>query len=469
MAHEQMSLTLEQIAGVAALDPVLSPRLREEHRARLSSIHELFVAERRQAARDQGAELRDRWRYWTVSHLFADGYAEVARLAEELRAVADAVVVVGIGGSDLAARVIHEALDHPYHNLRCTPGAPPPQLFFAGHTFDPRSLNALLDVLADRLDRTAIVVVSRSGTTAETSIAMRCLADRLGPDWRKRCVVVTLQDPKSTLFRLQSDMLGHLPVQEGVGGRYSGHTEVGLLPALITAPGEPGGVERRLGEALAGVRAADELLFLEAEDEGNVAFRLASWLYLAEVYGRRGTLVFYNFADMRSLGDWMVQLVSESIQERGRGLNVIPATGPTANHSLANGIVRGPRDKAILFVRWCDLAEDREIPDVPGLEATLEGLQVRSMARIQDACYTATARDFAENGVPSLTLVLGRRDATHLFGLCRVLMDTVAVLGKLLDLDRDEHGAIHPEQELTYLQHGVEGYKQKTREELARG
>ena len=469
MGNERISLAVEQVEGAASLDPVLSPRLWEEHRARVRSIHELFTAERQQAEQDQGAQLRERWRFWTVSHRFADGYREVMRLAETLRGVAEAVVVVGIGGSDLAARVIHDVLDDPYHNLHCRRGQPPPQLFFAGHTFDPRALNALLDVLGDRLERTALIVVSRSGTTAETSIAMRCLAERLGADWRRRCVVITRQDEQSTLFRLQDEMLGHLPVQVGVGGRFSGHTEVGLLPALVAAPAEPGSLGRRLEAALAGIRAADELLCLDPQEARNVAFRLASWLYLGEVYGRRGTVVFYNFADMRSLGDWMVQLVSESLQERGRGLNIIPATGPTANHSLANGIVRGPRDKAVLFVRWRDLGEDREVPDVAGLEATLEGLQVRSLARIQEACYVATARDFAENGVPSLTLALGRRDTSHLFALLRVLMDTVAVLGKLLDLDRDEHGAIHPEQELTYLQHGVEGYKQKTREELARG
>ena len=175
--------------------------------------------------------------------------------------------------------------------------------------------------------------------------------------------------------------------------------------------------------------------------------------------------MFYNYADDDALGDWMVQLVSESIQERGRGLNLLATTGPTGNHSILNGVVRGPRDKCLLLLQWEDLGEDLEIPTGTGIGGDLQSFEGLKLSQVQMASYLGTAGDLAENGVPHLTLKLGCRDTAHLFALFRVLMDTVAVLGKLHELDRAEDGSIQPTNELTYLQHGVEGYKNRTREQ----
>ena len=260
--------------------------------------------------------------------------------------------------------------------------------------------------------------------------------------------------------------LAMLPVQDGVGGRFSGHTEVGLLPFLLTSPIEP---KDRLAEAMAGVKEAHRRFFsLPSTDEANIAFSLASWLQLQRVYGGKSALVVYNFADDGgALGAWFTQLFSESIQERGQGMDLLAATGPTSNHSLANGIVRGPRNKVVLFLHWRDLGSRMEVPDLAELAGTVPAMNTRELADLQDICLKATEEDFVKNGVPCLTLELGRRDAAHLFGLFRLMMDTVAVLGKLADLDRGADGEPDPENDLTYRQHGVEGYKQGMRRLLS--
>ena len=86
----------------------------------------------------------------------------------------------------------------------------------------------------------------------------------------------------------------------------------------------------------------------------------------------------------------------------------------------------------------------------------LEGL---SMTHMQTASYRGTALDFSNNSVPHATLVLPKRDVQSVCRLMRTLMDTIAVKGRLQGLHLDNKG----KNELTYLQDGVEGYKQNFR------
>jgi len=166
------------------------------------------------------------------------------------------------------------------------------------------------------------------------------------------------------------------------------------------------------------------------------------------------------------LGDWVTQLYTESIQERGEGLNVIGTRGPTGNHSLLNGLIRGPRDKVVVFVQWQELEPDLRVPTSTGLTGELAELEGLPLARIQEASYRGTAAEFTANGIPNVTLVVPRRDERCLFQLMRILMDTVAVKGRLQLLHCTAAGAPTWERELTYQQDGVEGYKQRMRDEL---
>ena len=82
-----------------------------------------------------------------------------------------------------------------------------------------------------------------------------------------------------------------------------------------------------------------------------------------------------------------------------------------------------------------------------------------SMTHMQTASYRGTALDFSENGVSNATVTLPKRDIPSVCQLMRILMDTIAVKGKLQGLHLDNDGR----DELTYLQDGVEGYKRNFR------
>ncbi len=459
-------IIVEQLVGKSA---------HQQLSVRLAAIQSLF----QQEARYSLAELERNQRAWVRSHLQSQHVEQVIELANQARRDFLVLVTIGIGGSDLSARVFHDTLNHPYHYLLpASERGGAPEVYFTGDTFDPYRLNGLLGMLSSRglLSKTLFNVISKSGQTGETIATLMIIRNYLqtqpgvtAPEaWRRQVVATTGLSSKSALYQLhqQSPFYGDvlLPVPEGVGGRFSAFSPVGLFFLAMTA-GKNESPETRVREALDGVREADELFHKPYSDADNAAYRLARWLHLAEVWGGKGTLVFYNYADNRCLGDWFVQLYEESIQERGQGVNVIAARGPTSNHSILNGILGGLRDKVVLFIHWQDLGDDLTIPTHTGIGGELESFEGLSMNQVQTASYRGTASDFTANGIPNVALFVPKRDVRNLCKLMRVLMDTVAVKGRLQGLHLNEAGQMDIARELTYRQDGVEGYKARTREE----
>ena len=437
--------------------------------ARLQAIHADFTAEQQ-----AGPEvLKQHLRAWTISHLQEQDIADTIALANRIREKFAAFVLVGIGGSDLGGRTLHDALDDPFHNQR-TPeerggGL---EIYFTGDTFDPKRLVALLDLLKKRglLARTCIDVVSKSGKTGETIAAAMILREHLREagvqDWAQNMVATTGYEESSVLWQMnkQAPFFGLLPVPEGVGGRFSFIAPVGLLPFAVTANANVETPEQRLRRAIAGYAEGHRRFLLPPDDPDNTAYRLARWLHYAEQFDRKTSLVFDNYADDAKITDWMGQLYTESIQERGGGLNLIGTRGPTGNHSLLNGILRGPREKVVLFLQWQDLGPDLTIPTNTGIGGDLSAFEGLKMTQVQTASWQGTFDDFTANGLACVTLRLAKRDGYHLFLLMRTLMDMVAIKGRLQLLQIDTDGLPHPEHELTYQQDGVEGYKKRTRE-----
>ena len=320
----------------------------------------------------------------------------------------------------------------------------------------------------DQLHKTVFNVISKSGKTPETLATLRIIQDTLQQElgeWRNQIIATTGFADNSLLYQFhqKEPFYGILPVPDGVGGRFSAFSPVGLFFLAMTA-GIDENPEDRIYCAVEGVESAHENFQLPYTHHNNTAYHLALWLDAVEKYYGTGSIVFYNYADNSRLGEWFVQLYTESIQERGYGCNVIAAKGPTSNHSILNGILAGPRDKAVLFVHWEELGVDLTIPVAEG--SGLDAYEGLSMNDSQTASYRGTEMDFTDNDVPNVTLSLPKRDISNLCLLMRTLMDTVAVKGRLQELYLTD-GVPKFADELTYHQSAVEEYKKRT-EEIAR-
>ncbi|MFF4417949.1 glucose-6-phosphate isomerase [Streptosporangium sp. NPDC001559] len=224
----------------------------------------------------------------------------------------DHVVLAGMGGSSLAPEVITTTADVPLTVLDTT---------------DP---GQVLRALRDRLDRTILVVASKSGGTVETDSHRRIYEKAFreaGIDPAERIVVVT--DPGSPLERTAVEA-GYPVVlaDPNVGGRYSALTAFGLVPSALAGAD----VERLLDEAA-------EVRPLLSRSEGNPGLELGAALGAAALAGRDKLVLEDGLSEINGLPDWIEQLIAESTGKSGRGiLPVVGADPGEAPDELVAGI-----------------------------------------------------------------------------------------------------------------------------------
>jgi len=218
---------------------------------------------------------------------------EIAALREHFRSEGvDRVVLCGMGGSSLAPEVV------------CATAGVPLVVLDSSHPDMVRS--ALVD-----LERTVVVVSSKSGSTVETDSQRRAFHAAFtaaGIDPTTRIVVVT--DPDSPLDR-ESRQGGYRVVNAdpNVGGRYSALTAFGLVPSGLAGAD----VEALLDDA----EAVSDVL--AADDEANPALRLGA--AIAGTSPLRDKLVLVDDGSgIVGLPDWAEQLIAESTGKRSTGI-----------------------------------------------------------------------------------------------------------------------------------------------------
>ncbi|MEV5535934.1 glucose-6-phosphate isomerase [Saccharopolyspora shandongensis] len=234
---------------------------------------------------------------WTTLHESSRPLlAEIDALRAELHAEGlDRIVLAGMGGSSLAPEVI-----------TATAGVPLVVL----DTTDP---GQVADALSGDLDRTVLVVSSKSGTTVETDSHRRIFERAFtqnGIDPVTRIIVVT--DPGSPMESAAREA-GYRKVftaDPHVGGRYSALTAFGLVPSGLAGAD----VAALLDDAAAAFRR------LSANDADNPALQLAAALGAAHAKGAEKVVFADTGSGIKGFGDWVEQLIAESTGKNGTGL-----------------------------------------------------------------------------------------------------------------------------------------------------
>ena len=218
---------------------------------------------------------------------------EIAALrAQLLGEGVDRVVLCGMGGSSLAPEVIC-----------ATAGVDLVVL-------DSSQPDMVRDAIV-ALERTVVVVSSKSGSTVETDSqrrAFRAAFEDQGIDPTSRIVIVT--DPGSPLDE-QSRADGYRVVNADpdVGGRYSALTAFGLVPSGLAGAD----IEALLDDAEA---VAD---VLSADDDANPGLRLGAAMAATDPLRDKLVLVD-DGSGIVGLPDWAEQLIAESTGKQGTGI-----------------------------------------------------------------------------------------------------------------------------------------------------
>ncbi|HHU69519.1 MAG TPA: glucose-6-phosphate isomerase, partial [Thermoanaerobacterales bacterium] len=163
----------------------------------------------------------------------AEEFERIKAAAEKIRNQSDVFIVIGIGGSYLGARAAVGMLNHSFYNELPKDKRNGPRVYFAGYNISSTYLKNLLDIL-DGQD-ISINVISKSGTTMETTLAFTVLRgymeNKYGKDEAARRIYATTDKSKGALKEL-ADREGYetFVVPDDIAGRYSVLTPVGLLP-----------------------------------------------------------------------------------------------------------------------------------------------------------------------------------------------------------------------------------------------
>jgi glucose-6-phosphate isomerase len=400
------------------------------------------------------AHERIKERFWpelAFMDLLDQDTSEIRKIAKLIRKKSENFLLLGIGGSALGPRAILEGMS-PFHNLEKKPRV------FIYDNADPRTLKHILSVVD--LRKTFVSAVSKSGSTAETAASFMILWDKikrvLGNEASQRFVITT--DPLKGNLRgiVQENGLMSLPIPEGVGGRYSVLSSVGLLLAEVI------GVDS--DDLLKGAKDIRKRCS-QPDLMKNPAYLFGTMLYLMGNEKQRTIDVMVPYADsLKPLAEWFCQLWAESLGKDDTGLTPYPSLGTTDQHSQLQLWMQGPHDKVITFIRVNDYGTDLRIP---GVFRDIEGLSYLSghtLAELIRAEEEASELALAKAGRPSMTIVIPQIDAYHLGQLFYFSEMATALTGALSGINPFNQPGVEEGKNLTYGMMGKKGYEQKKRE-----
>lgn len=353
-------------------------------------------------------------------------------------------VIIGIGGSNLGALAVLQAL----YGASMRKKANAPRIAFAD-TVDAAHIESILEAAEYELKQGGVllvVVISKSGTTIET-VAIFDLFFSLLKSYRPHdfaSCIVAISNIGSSLWNLALEYgISRLPIPEKVGGRFSFFSPVALFPLGLM------GVD--LNELRSGARSITHSCTTTEITQNHGALR-ALILYIQYQQGINIHDHFLFSPDLHGFGLWYRQLMGESI---GKALDLSGASvhvgitptvsiGSTDLHSVAQLYLGGPFDKITTFVT----IENTE-PDLV-IKTSVSGLEDRSIGMIMEAIIRATLHAYRIAKRPYMHLHCAKKSAFAIGQLIQLHMIEMVYLGYLL--------RINP-----FDQPNVEGYKKETR------
>ena len=351
---------------------------------------------------------------------------EVERLLEDAKFVRenfDVLVVAGIGGSYLGARCALDALK----GIRNTEK---PEIIFMGQTFSPNYTAQVLEYLKGK--KFAINVISKSGTTTETSIAFRLLKDLLerqvGKEEARKSIFAVTDKARGALKTLCNNEGYHTYVlPDDIGGRYSVLTPVGLFPLACA------GVDVK-----AMLKGASEARkeFDNADLKKNMCYRYAVSRDYMYRHNKPVEMYVTYEPQMSQISEWLKQLFGESEGKEKKGLLPTSATFSTDLHSLGQFIQDGT---PLLFETILNVVNPELDVTIPSDKDDLDGLNYlagKKLSYVNQMAYQGTLKAHEEDGgVPCNIITIEKMDAKTLGYLFYFFMRACAMSAYLLEIN----------------------------------
>ena len=296
----------------------------------------------------------------------------IERVASEIRACADVLVVVGVGGSFLGARAIQEALK-PYFGL-AENGI---EIVYVGLNMSGAYIKELLSYLEKK--QVYVNVISKSGGTMEPALAFRVMRlymeERYGEKASERIIVTT--DADKGILKGIADNAGYrqFVIPSNIGGRYSVLTPVGLLPVAVA------GVDIRA--LMAGAKRATEVLS-DSDLANNDAYKYAVMRHILYEQGYSIELLASFEPGLNKFHEWWKQLFGESEGKEKKGLYPSTVNFSTDLHSIGQFIQDGSPIMFETLLHFHEIEGDFQVPFDKRNEDGLKYLSNRTFNEINE-------------------------------------------------------------------------------------
>lgn len=384
----------------------------------------------------------------------------VNKEVEHFRDRCDTLVVLGIGGSALGNIALQSALNPFSYNLQSDRTRPGPQLFVLDNV-DPDYIRSVVDLITPKLKKTVINVISKSGETAETAaqfILFRDLLEKkLGKRYKENILATT--DPAGGTLREICNAEGYrtLEVPDGVGGRFSVLSAVGLFSAAMCGID----IEALLQGAVdMDKRVKDSDLF------SNPAAMIAAIHYLLDKRGKNISVMMPYSNSLYFLADWYRQLWAESLGKQNGlkrknifvGQTPVKALGTTDQHSQVQLYREGPNDKVITFLEVERFGQKLSIPDSMKRVETLSYLANSNFQTLINAEKLGTEYALLESQRPTTTVMFPRISPETVGQFIYLYEVATSYAGGLLEINTYDQPAVQLGKDATYALMGKQGY-----------
>lgn len=362
------------------------------------------------------------WADWPIEY-DKEELERIIKDAKYVRDNFDILVVCGIGGSYLGAKCAIDALKGLKSDDKM-------EIIFMGQTFSPNYVAQVLNYLKGK--NFAINVISKSGTTTETSISFRLLKEllesQIGKEAAKKAIYATTDKEKGalkTLCNIEGYATYVLP--GNIGGRYSVLTAVGTFPLAVAGVDVKAMIE---GAA----RARKD--FDNDDIKNNICYQYA----VSRDYMLRNNYPVEMFVtyepQFTQISEWLKQLFGESEGKCKNGLFPASATFSTDLHSLGQFIQDG---SPILFETIINVVNPNDDVEIPENKDDLDGLNYlkgKNLAFVNQKAFEGTLQAHEETGnVPCNVIYIDKLDAKTLGYLFYFFMRACAMSAYLLDIN----------------------------------
>jgi len=377
----------------------------------------------------------------------------------------DAFVVLGIGGSALGPIAVQQAINHPYYNeLPREKRNGFPKLYVADNV-DPEKLVYLFQTID--VTKCLFNVISKSGSTSETMsqfmIIKKMLDEKLGKDAAEHIVCTTDKVNGNLIKIAKEEGYKTFIIPNGVGGRFSELTPVGLLAAAFC------GID--IKAMLAGAAFMDEICKND-DIYKNPAFMYAILNYIGMQKGKNICVVMPYADSLKYISDWYAQLWAESLGKKydndGNVVNVGPtpvkALGVTDQHSQVQLYTEGPFDKMIVLMGVDKYKETIQIPEtykeIPSL-GFLGGITQNQLIQTEQM---ATEYALMKSGKTNMTIYLPEVNEFTLGQTLYMFEVATGFAGELMNINAFDQPGVEEGKNATYAFFGRPGYEEKKKE-----